>query len=101
MGWGTCPCVTATIVITGASYSLEDGTRCLPMTVASANIDVNQLVNNLQTLTSELTALHGELYCLAMQSEDSAGPTAPAAELAVELLPAWKGRFHTIRMPVW
>ncbi len=71
------------------------------MTAASASVDVNQLVNHLQTLTSELTALHGELYWLAMQSEDSAGPTAPAAELDVELLTALKGAVDNMRMLLW
>jgi hypothetical protein len=71
------------------------------MTAATTTTDINQLVNNLQALTNELTALHGELYWLAMQSEDSAGPTAPAAELDVELLTALKGAVDNMRMLLW
>ncbi len=71
------------------------------MMAASTNTDVNQLVNRLQALTNELTALHGDLYWLAMQAEDSAGPTPPAAELNVELLTALKGAVDNLRTLLW
>jgi len=72
------------------------------MTTARAPYsDVNELVNHLRSLTNELTALHGELYWLAMQAHDSSGKQTPAAELNVELLTALKGAVDNMRLLLW
>lgn len=71
------------------------------MTVRSTHTDVSELVNNLQTLTGELTALHGDLYWLAMQGQEAAGKAAPAAELNVKLLTDLKGAVDNMRVLLW
>jgi hypothetical protein len=72
------------------------------MTTASAPYtDVNELVNHLRALTNELTTLHGELYWLAMQAQDSSVRQSPAAELNVELLTTLKGAVDNMRLLLW
>jgi hypothetical protein len=62
--------------------------------------DINELVNHLKNLTAELTAVHRELYWLAMQEQDvSAGETP--AELNIELLAELKGAVDTMRVTLW
>jgi hypothetical protein len=63
--------------------------------------DVNELVNHLKAITEELTALHGDLYWLAMQSQDSETKPAHAAELNVGLLTALKGAVDNMRLMLW
>lgn len=63
--------------------------------------DVNELVNHLKTITEELTALHGDLYWLAMQAQDLSAERSPAAELNVELLAAFKGAVDNMRLLLW
>lgn len=68
--------------------------------VSDAKDTINELVNNLKALTSELTALHGDLYWLAMQGQESAGdPTA--VDLNVELLTELKGAVDNMRLLLW
>jgi hypothetical protein len=71
------------------------------MTVVCNHTDINELVNHVQALTNELTALHGDLYWLAMQAQDSSGKNVPAAELDVELLTALKGAVDNLRVLLW
>ncbi len=62
--------------------------------------DINELVNHLKELTTELTAVHRELYWLAMQEQDvSAGETP--AELNIELLAELKGAVDNMRVMLW
>lgn len=62
--------------------------------------DINELVNHLKGLTTEITAVHRELYWLAMQEQDvSAGETP--AELNIELLAELKGAVDNMRVMLW
>lgn len=63
--------------------------------------DINELVNHLKALTSELTAVHGDLYWLAMQAQDASAKQSSAAELNVELLAALKGAVDNMRLLLW
>jgi hypothetical protein len=68
--------------------------------------DVNELVNHLKTITDELTALHGDLYWLAMQAQGSPEKGTQekiphAAELNVGLLTALKGAVDNMRLMLW
>lgn len=86
----------------GASYSLKRCMRSSPMaTVPNQFTDVNELVNHLKSLTSELTALHADLYWLAMQIQDAAGKQGTASELNVEVLAAFKGAVDNVRLLLW
>ena len=72
------------------------------MTTAPAPYtDVNELVNHLRALTNDLTALHGDLYWLAMQAQDSSVRQSPAAELNVELLTSLKDAVDNMRLLLW
>ena len=71
------------------------------MTQVSNHADINELVNHVQTMTNELTALHGDLYWLAMQAQDSSGKNAAAAELNVEQLTALKAAVDNLRVVLW
>ena len=65
-----------------------------------AHTDINKLVNHLKELTTELTAVHRELYWLAMQEQDvSAGETP--AELNIDLLAQLKGAVDNMRGVLW
>lgn len=70
-------------------------------TVPNQFTDVNELVNHLKSLTSELTALHADLYWLAMQIQDAAGKQGTASELNVEVLAAFKGAVDNVRLLLW
>jgi hypothetical protein len=68
--------------------------------------DVDELVNHLKTITDELTALHGDLYWLAMQAQGSPEKNTNeklphAAELNVGLLMALKGAVDNMRLMLW
>jgi hypothetical protein len=71
------------------------------MTDRARYTDVNELVNHLKAITDELTALHGDLYWLAMQSQESSTQPAHAAELNVGLLTALKGAVDNMRLMLW
>lgn len=65
--------------------------------------DVNELINRLKELTSELTELHSDLYWIAMQAQSSSQSeqTPEAAELNLELLGSLKGAVDTMRLTLW
>lgn len=64
--------------------------------------DVNELINHLKELTTELTDLHGDLYWMAMQAQTSSEPQPPGvAELNVELLASLKGAVDNMRLLLW
>ena len=68
--------------------------------------DVDELVNHLKNITDELTALHGDLYWLAMQAQgspekDTKEKLPHAAELNVGLLMALKGAVDNMRLMLW
>ncbi len=62
--------------------------------------DINALVNHLKELTDELTAVHSELYWLAMRSQDGTDKETPA-ELKVDLLTDLKGAVDNMRLMLW
>lgn len=65
--------------------------------------DVNELINRLKEVTSEITELHGDLYWIAMKAQSSSeSEHAPeAAELNAELLGSLKGAVDTMRLTLW
>lgn len=63
--------------------------------------DFDELVDHLKALTEELTALHSDLYWLAMQAEEASGEPPAAAELNVDLLASLKGAVDNMRMLLW
>lgn len=89
-------CNNRCILVTRKMYEVSQMTTTLAYTT-----DINELVNHLRALTSELTALHGNLYWLAMQAGDSSEKKAPAAELNVELLTTLKGAVDNMRLLLW
>jgi hypothetical protein len=62
--------------------------------------DINELVNHLKDLTTELTAVHRELYWLAMQEQDVSAKETPA-ELNIDLLAGLKGAVDNLRVMLW
>src|SRR5258708_37321981 len=70
-------------------------------TLRHSYTDVNELLSHLKAITEELTALHGDLYWLAMQAQDASGTKSAAAELSVESLAALKGAFDNMRLLLW
>lgn len=71
-------------------------------TVRRPDKDINELINHLKALTTELTELHGDLYWMAMQAQNSSEPLPPgAAELNVELLGSLKGAVDNMRLLLW
>ena len=60
------------------------------MTSFTHSTDLTGLVDHLKTLTTELTALHGDLYWLAMEAHDPSKEESPAAALTVEMLTSLK-----------
>ena len=72
------------------------------MTERHLHTDSTDLVNHLKELTNALTALHGDLYWLAMQSPDPEKKQAvPAAELNVDMLRDLKGAVDDMRLLLW
>lgn len=63
--------------------------------------DINKLVTHLKSLTEELTAVHGDLYWLAMQSQEISVEKPPLAELNVELLAELKSAVDSMRLILW
>jgi hypothetical protein len=62
--------------------------------------DINALVNHLRELTDELTAVHSELYWLAMRAQDVTDKET-SAELKVDLLTDLKGAVDNMRLMLW
>lgn len=62
--------------------------------------DIDALVNHLRELTEELTAVHSELYWLAMKAQDGTDKETPA-ELKVDLLTDLKGAVDNMRLMLW
>lgn len=65
-----------------------------------SHTDINKLVNHLKELTTEITAVHRELYWLALQEQDVSAKETPA-ELNIELLAELKGAVDTMRIMLW
>lgn len=71
------------------------------MDQASRNqTDFNELVTQIKTLTTELTAMHSELYWLAMQAKDVASRETPS-ELNFEMLADLKTAVDNMRLLLW
>ena len=68
--------------------------------VSETTNSINEVVTSLRGLTSELNALHGDLYWLAMASQDSQGKAA-AGELNVDALTELKGAVDNLRLLLW
>ncbi len=62
--------------------------------------DINKLVNHLRELTTEITAVHRELYWLALQEQDVSAKETPA-ELNIDLLAELKGAVDNMRIMLW
>ncbi|HEY3771070.1 MAG TPA: hypothetical protein VGN44_20525 [Candidatus Angelobacter sp.] len=72
------------------------------MTDGHAKTDSNELVTHLKELTTALTAVHGDLYWLAMQAPNAQDkPAAPAADLNVTLLAELKNAVDDMRLLLW
>jgi len=69
--------------------------------VTESNIEVSELVDHLKNLTGKLTALHGDLYWLAMQAQDSSQKEFPAVALNIDLLSSLKSAVDDIRLLLW
>lgn len=64
--------------------------------------DSNELVTHLKELTTALTAVHGDLYWLAMQAPNADDkPAAPAADLNVAMLAELKTAVDDMRLLLW
>src|SRR3954468_14593199 len=64
--------------------------------------DANELVSHLKELTTALTAVHEDLYWLAMQAPNANDkPAVPAAELNVDLLTELKTAVDDMRLLLW
>ncbi|HLK53779.1 MAG TPA: hypothetical protein VKU42_09990 [Candidatus Angelobacter sp.] len=69
------------------------------MTDRHVNTDFNELVTHLKELTTALTAVHSDLYWLAMQAPNAQDkPAAPAADLNVNLLAELKIAVDDMRL---
>lgn len=62
--------------------------------------DIGAVVKHLKKLTAELTAVHDELYWLAMQAQDAASKDTPA-QLNVTLLAELKASVDNMRLLLW
>jgi hypothetical protein len=64
--------------------------------------DSNELVSHLKELTTALTAVHEDLYWLAMQPPNANDkPAVPAAEINVDLLSELKSAVDDMRLLLW
>jgi hypothetical protein len=64
--------------------------------------DSNELVSHLKELTTALTAVHEDLYWLAMQPPNANDkPSVPAADLNVDLLSDLKSAVDDMRLLLW
>src|ERR1700681_2855737 len=69
------------------------------MTDRHLQTDSNELVTHLKELTTALTAVHGDLYWLAMQAPNAADkPAVPAADINVDLLTELKSAVDDMRL---
>ena len=64
------------------------------------NTDFNELVSQIKTLTTELTAMHSELYWLAMQAKGVASRETPS-ELNFDMLADLKTAVDNMRLLLW
>ena len=72
------------------------------MTDRRLNTDSTELVTHLQDLTTALTAVHEDLYWLAMQSPNvNDKPAVPAADLNVDTLSELKNAVDDMRLLLW
>jgi hypothetical protein len=72
------------------------------MTDRHVQTDSKELVTHLKELTAALTAVHSDLYWLAMQTPNAADkPAEQAAELNVTLLTELKGAVDDMRLLLW
>jgi hypothetical protein len=72
------------------------------MTDRHLHTDSKELVTHLKELTAALTAVHGDLYWLAMQTPSATDkPAAPAADINVTLLAELKGAVDDMRLLLW
>ena len=72
------------------------------MTDGHLHIDSTELVNHLKDLTAALTAVHEDLYWLAMQPPNANDkPAVPAAELNVDMLAELKNAVDDMRLLLW
>ena len=68
------------------------------MTYRHENIDAGELVTHLKELTTALTAVHGDLYWLAMQTPKAQeDPATPAADLNFAMLTELKNAVDDMR----
>ncbi|HEY2169232.1 MAG TPA: hypothetical protein VGJ30_06375, partial [Candidatus Angelobacter sp.] len=66
------------------------------------NTDSTELVSHLKELTTALTAVHEDLYWLAMQPPNANDkPAVPAAELNVDMLSELKSAVDDMRLLLW
>ena len=64
--------------------------------------DSTELVSHLKELTTALTAVHEDLYWLAMQAPNANDkPAVPAAELNVDMLSELKSAVDDMRLLLW
>ena len=64
--------------------------------------DSNEVVSHLKELTTALTAVHEDLYWLAMQPPNANDkPAVPAAELNVDMLSELKSAVDDMRLLLW
>jgi hypothetical protein len=68
--------------------------------ITHSDLDAAGLVDHLKTLTTELTALHGDLYWLAMQAHDSQEESLAVA-LNIEVLTSLKSAVDDMRLLLW
>lgn len=72
------------------------------MTDGQTHTDSTELVTHLKELTTALTAVHEDLYWLAMQPPNANDkPAVPAAELNVDLLSELKSAVDDMRLLLW
>src|SRR6516164_3679315 len=71
------------------------------MKIDTHSTDISGIVDHLKTLTAELTALHGDLYWLAMQAQDISKEEFPVAALNVDLLTSLKSAVDDMRLLLW
>ena len=72
------------------------------MTESRSHTDSTELVTHLKELTTALTAVHEDLYWLAMQAPNANDkPAVPAAELNVDMLSELKSAVDDMRLLLW
>ena len=69
--------------------------------IKHSDVDATGFADHLKTLTTELTALHGDLYWLAMQAHDSSQEESLAATLNIDLLTSLKSAVDDMRLLLW